>query len=123
LSNDIIYDMAERYDMYVDAGATYVDVVTFRDSAGALVNLTGYTAALKIRPTVESSTTTLSLTQASGLTLGGAAGTVTITLTAANTTTLASGNYVYDLKVTSAGGVATRLVEGDVIVSAEVSRA
>jgi nucleoside phosphorylase len=115
--------MAERYDLYVDSGATYTDVITFRDSAGALVNLTGYTASLKIRPTVESSTVSLSLTQASGLTLGGAAGTVTITISAAQTTTLAGGNFVYDLKVTSGGGVATRLVEGDVIVSAEVSRA
>jgi nucleoside phosphorylase len=115
--------MAEKMDLYVDSGATYTNGVEFRDSAGALVNLTGYTAALKVRPTVESSTVSLSLTQASGITLGGVAGTVDFTFTAAQTTTLASGNYVYDLKVTSAGGVATRLVEGDVIVSAEVSRA
>lgn len=113
---------AERYDLYLEAGATYTDVVTFRDSAGALVNLTGYTAAMKIRPSKESSTVSLSLTHSSGLALGGAAGTVTITITAAQTTTLDSGDFVYDLKVTSAGGVATRLVEGNVTVSADVSR-
>lgn len=114
--------MATRYDLAIDAGATYTDVVTFRDSAGALVNLTGYTAAMKIRPTVESSTVSLSLTHASGLTLGGVAGTVTITISAAQTTALDSGTFVYDLKVTSAGGVATRLVEGTVTVSPDVSR-
>lgn len=114
--------MATRYDLIVDAGATYTDTITFRDSAGALVNLTGYTAAMKIRPTVESSTVSLSLTQASGLTLGGAAGTVLITISAAQSTALDSGNFVYDLKVTSAGGVATRLVEGTVTVNADVSR-
>jgi hypothetical protein len=115
--------MATRYDLEIDAGATYTYTATVRDSAGALVNLTGYTAAMKIRPTVESSTVSLSLTQASGLTLGGAAGTVLITITAAQTTALDSGNFVYDLKVTSGGGIATRVIEGDVVVKPEVSRA
>lgn len=114
--------MATRYDLEIDAGATYTDQVEFRDSAGALVNLTGYTAAMKIRPTAESSTVSLSLTHSAGIALGGAAGTVTITITPAQTTALDSGNFVYDLKVTSAGGVATRLVEGTVTVSPDVSR-
>lgn len=114
--------MATRYDLEIDAGATYTDQVVFRDSAGALVNLTGYTAAMKIRPTKESSTVSLSLTHSAGLALGGAAGTVDITISAAQTTALDSGNFVYDLKVTSAGGVATRLIEGNVTVSADVSR-
>lgn len=114
--------MATRSDLDIDAGATFVEEVTFLDSAGAPVNLTGYTAAMKIRPTAESDTVSLALTQASGLSLGGAAGTVLITITAAQTTALASGNFVYDLKVTSAGGVATRLIEGNVTVNVDVSR-
>jgi hypothetical protein len=114
--------MATRKDLEIDAGATFTDQVIFYDSAGALVNLTGYTAAMKIRPTAESDAVSLSLTHSAGITLGGVAGTVTFTLTAAETTALASGNFVYDLKVTSAGGVATRLIEGNVTVNVDVSR-
>jgi hypothetical protein len=39
-----------------------------------------------------------------------------LALSAAETTALVAGNYVYDLEVTSPGGVVTRLLEGGFIV-------
>ena len=68
------------------------------------------------------STTILSLTQSAGLTLGGVAGTIIIALTATQTAALVAGNYVYDLELASSGGVVTRLVQGTLAVSAEVTR-
>jgi hypothetical protein len=56
------------------------------------------------------------------LTLGGAAGTIVITLTATQTAALTAGNYVYDLELVSGAGVVTRLVQGNVTVTAEITR-
>lgn len=57
----------------------------------------------------------------SGITLGGVAGTVVITIDAAYTADLTSGNYVYDLELTSSNGTVTRLLEGQFIVTPEVT--
>ena len=85
-------------------------------------DLTGYTARMQVRPTKESSTTILSLTSSSGISLGGAAGTIALNVTATATAALAAGVYVYDLELVSGSGAVTRLLEGKFIVSAEVSR-
>jgi hypothetical protein len=50
-------------------------------------------------------------------------GTVSIALTAAQTNALASGRYVYDVEITSSGGVVTRVLEGQVEVTPGVTRA
>jgi hypothetical protein len=53
--------------------------------------------------------------------LGGAAGTVVISLTDEITASLAAGTYIYDLELTSPTGSVTRLLEGTFIVDAEVT--
>ena len=52
--------------------------------------------------------------------LGGSQGTVTMAVNAATTGALAPGQYVYELDITSAGGIVTRLVEGPFIVDGKV---
>jgi len=112
-----------RYNLEIQQGATYSITATWAGSDGNLVNLTGYTARLQIRESYAATTTLISLTNASGITLGGAAGTIAITITAAQTTALSAPGFgVYDLELVSAGGVVTRLLEGDVTISAEVTR-
>ena len=65
----------------------------------------------------------LSLTTAnSKLVITGAQGKVTIKMTAAETQTLTQRRYVYDLRVLSPTSVATRLLEGSIQVSPEVTR-
>lgn len=118
--------MADVHQLDVDAGATWTETVTWREPTvagvlGALINLTGYTARMQLRVTVDAADAVLSLTHLAGLTLGGAAGTVLITMTAAQTGAL-SGIYEYDLEVESAGGVVTRLIQGEVHVSPECTR-
>lgn len=56
-----------------------------------------------------------------GITLGGTAGTVVITIDAGYTSKLTSGNYVYDLELTSSSNVVTRLLEGQFTVTPEVT--
>ena len=112
---------AGELNLAVEQGTTFSQTLTWKID-GTAVNLTGYTARMQARDDVTSTTTILSLTQAAGLTLGGVAGTIVIALTATTTAALVAGNYVYDLELVSSGGVVTRLVQGTLAVSAEVTR-
>ena len=49
-------------------------------------------------------------------------GQVTLSMTDTVTTALSPGRYVYDLIVTSSGGLKTRVVEGQAIVTPGVTR-
>lgn len=114
---------AGQYDLYIEQGATFQKVITWKDSTGAAIDLTNYSARLQARKTKSSTTTFLEATTANGrITLGGVAGTITIAVPASVTTALTTYSGVYDLELESAGGVVTRLLEGDVTVSREVTR-
>ena len=111
------------YTLEIQQGATLSLVATWNDSTGAAVNLTGYTARLQVRTSYAATSTILSLTSSSGITLGGAAGTITITVSATDTAALtAPWIGVYDLELVSGSGVVTRLLEGTATVSPEVTR-
>jgi hypothetical protein len=113
---------ASTYNITAEQGANYAATLTYRDSSNVLVNLTGYSARMQVRRTVGSETRYLSLTQASGITLGGAAGTVAIAISAAALSSIPAGNYVYDLELISGAGAVVRLISGDFVVSGEVTR-
>jgi len=115
--------LADQYNVLIDQGSTYTLALTYKDSSGAAINLTGYTAAMQIRDTVNSATTQLSLSSpSSGIVITAATGLITITITATQTRGLVANTYVYDLEITSGSGVVTRLIQGSVIVNAEVTR-
>jgi hypothetical protein len=116
--------MANRYDIQINQGATFSLAATWKDSAGTPVNLTGYTARMQVRTAYDATATILNLTSAAGdITLGGSAGTITITVSATATAALtAPWAGAYDLELVSGGGVVTRLLEGSASVSPEVTR-
>ena len=115
--------MAAKYDIVCDQGATFSRQLTWLDDSSSAVNLTGYTARMQVRETVESSSTLLSLTtENSRIALGGTAGTITLTVTAADTAAVVAGHYVYDLELVSGSGTVYRLVQGCFTVDAEVTR-
>ncbi len=115
--------MAANYDIVCDQGATFSRILTWQDSSANPVNLTGYTARMQVRATADSSTVLLSLTtENSRITLGGAAGTITLLVSATDTAAVTAGEYVYDLEVISSGGTVTRLIQGCFTVDAEVTR-
>lgn len=110
--------MAGTYNFTIEQGADFTRTFTWKDSAGALINLTGYTARMKIKT---GATTIVSLTEVSGITLGGAAGTIVVAINAAATAAYTFSKAVYDLELVSGGGVVTRLLEGKVLLSREVT--
>jgi hypothetical protein len=88
--------------------------------SGALLVPAGH---LVFNGSVGAPTTIVELTTSNGrMTLGGAAGTIALAITATDTTTLAAGQYVYDMEMVSSGGEVTRLLEGRATISAEVTR-
>jgi hypothetical protein len=111
--------MSAKYNMVCEQATTFTVDFTIQNG-NTPWNLTGYTATMTIRPFVGSNTTTLVLTNGNGITLGGSAGTVDITISAAVTADFNPSRYAYDF-VLNSGSVVTRLLEGQFIVTAGVT--
>ena len=115
--------IAGTYNITCNQGATLQRTLTWTDPAKNPINLTGYTARMHVRTAANAASTILELTSSNTtITLGGAAGTVSMNVAANVTANLTPGLYVYDLEVVSGGGEVTRLVEGNFNVKAEVTR-
>jgi len=114
---------AGLYTLTIEQGATLSLVLTYKDSAGNLVNLTGYTARMMLRSSFTAASSILSLTtENSRIALGGAAGTITLTISATDTAALsAPQSGVYDLELVS-GSTVTRLIQGTFTVTPEATR-
>jgi hypothetical protein len=107
------------YNMVVPQATTF-QFASKIQTDGIPWDLTNYTAIMTVRPFLGSTTTTLLATTAnSKITLGGATGTITVNLSALDTT-LKAEPYVYDL-VLDSGSIITRILEGQFIVTAGVT--
>lgn len=94
-------------------------VVQFRQP----VDMAAYTARLHFRDSVEATTTLLELTtENSGIAIDNTAKKITLTITAAQAAAITWESAVYDLELVSSTGVVTRLIEGAVTVTKEVTR-
>jgi hypothetical protein len=105
------------YDICIDQNATYTRVITWllQTAQGeSPVNLIGCTASMQIRPYQLSATV---LYDASAdITLGGTAGTITLSIPSAATENFTWWSGVYDLLITDAYGNVTRLLSGTVTI-------
>jgi hypothetical protein len=90
--------------------------------SGSAVNVTGYSARMQVRQYADSTATVLSLVNGTGITLGGTAGTISLSAVATATSAITAGQFIYDLELVSGAGYVTRLVEGNFVVYAEVTR-
>ena len=106
------------YNFTLNQGATFSRQMTVKENNSPL-NLTGHTAAMQLRSTYDSSTVALSMTAA---VINATEGILSISATATATAALEEGIYVYDLELTTSAGVVTRLLQGQVTVSPEVTR-
>jgi len=111
--------VSAKYNIVCDQATTFALDFTIQ-TGNTLWNLTGYTATMTVRPFVGSNTTTLVLTNGNGITLGGVAGTVNVTISSTVTADLNPSRYSYDF-VLNSGSVVTRLLEGKFIVTAGVT--
>ena len=109
--------MAIYANLVVDQGTDFSSFITLEDTAGATVDLTGYTAAGMIRRTYLSTTSVSFTTSIPAPTTGE----IKIQLDATTTGNMKAGRYVYDLEITSSGGAVSRVVEGQLEVNPGVT--
>lgn len=88
------------------------------DSAGAAVNLFGYSASSQMRKSYYAT----SFTIITSTITGNANGEITLSMTSANTANLTPGRQVFDLLITSPASIKTRVIEGIVVVSPGVTQ-
>jgi len=122
---------AGTYNITAEQGATFSKLFTLTNSAGDLVDLTGYTARLHVREAYSSEAKLLELTtENGGITLGGAAGTVAVLATATQMAAITvpdlpgtppKRSAVYDLELIT-GSTITRLLQGKFDITREVTR-
>jgi hypothetical protein len=113
---------AGTFDIFIEQGATFTKLITWKDSVGNPTNLTGFTARLQIRESLKAATTIISLTNTAGITLGGTLGTINILISATSTSAITASKGVYDLELQAPDGTVTRLLEGKVTIKPEVTR-
>jgi hypothetical protein len=117
--------MATAQNLTIDQGADwYVNFTYYTDTTQTTpVNLTGYTAALQLRSEPYDATAALSLSSPSnGIVITGATGFIAVHATAAQTGAIQEGYYYYDLEITSSTGIVTRLIQGQILLSPQVTR-
>ena len=110
--------MAGFVELTIEQGATYTTTVDVKDGTGTATNLSGYSGSAQLRKSYYSSTATdftVSISDAAN-------GTITVSMTAANTANLTPGRYVYDLLITSPTSVKTRVIEGIATIMPSVTR-
>lgn len=108
--------MAQKVNIVIDQGTTFNTDYTFLNEQDDPIDFTTYTGASQMRKSYSSSTSfpfTVSL---------GNNGIVAISMNAATTSSITAGRYLYDLEVTDANGVVSRLVEGIVTITPQVTR-
>ena len=108
--------MATQVNLLIDQGATFSTVIDLVDENGVPINLSSYTGASQLRRHYTSSNAinfTVALTSN---------GVITLSLTANQTTSLTAGRYLYDVEVTDNSGIVSRIVEGIVSVTPNVTR-
>lgn len=104
-------------------GATFRKRLTWTAPDGTPIDLSGCTARMQVRAEVESPAVLLSLTtENGGLTLGGAAGTVELYVSDEDTGAITWESGAWDLEIVHPSGEVTRLAQGSVAVSPEVTR-
>jgi len=114
---------AAKVDLYIEQGSTFEHKFTWKDGNGDPIDLTGYAAKMQIREKKGAVDVLLELsTSNSMITLGGTAGTIELVISATDTAAITWKKAVYDLELVSATNKVTRLTEGNVTVSFEVTK-
>ena len=124
---------AGRYDITLEQGSTFDLPVRYQDAAGTAIDLTGYSARMQVRESPASALVVefnSQLTANGFILLSGAAenredganGNLRIFMSAANSAALPQFRGRYDLELEDSSGYVTRLLEGQFVIEAEITR-
>ena len=115
--------LAKLYDITVQQGSDFNLTVLYKDSSGSPITTLDGTAELQARSWSGSSSKIIELDESDGLTIDASKGEITIFIAAATTAALtAPANLVYDMEAGLDTDLKVRLMEGQCLVSANVTR-
>jgi len=108
--------MAAKVNIVIDQGTTFNTTYTIHDAIDEPIDFTGFTANSQIRKSYSSSNSYVFDVSLSNT------GLVTLFMNVATTSSINAGRYVYDVEVESLSGVRSRIVEGIVTVTPQVTK-
>lgn len=108
--------MARKMNLVVDQGSDFSVVFSTNNFAPAISNLSGYSVASIMKLNYTSSNS-IAFSSAINANLFN----VTLSMNSSTTSNISPGRYVYDCELTSGSGIKTRLVEGIVTVTPQVT--
>ena len=103
-------------NIVIAQGATFSEIFTSTETDGSASNLTGYSGQSKIKKYPASPTS-----ESFSVSITASTGEVSIAMTAGKTVRLSPGRYYYDVYLTSPSGSISRMVEGQVMVTAGIA--
>jgi hypothetical protein len=117
---------AAKLNLTIEQGATWryaLDLKGGTKATDPALDLTGYTAQMQLRDDIDSGAAIIALSTANArITIQPLLGRLELLLSAPDTAALTFERAVYDLEITSAGGEVTRVLQGSVTLSKEVTR-
>ena len=108
--------MAQKLNLIIDQGTTFATSFTVNDDAGNPIDLTNYTGYGQMRKHY-TSTNAVSFTVTAN-----SSGGVTLELNSNTTNSIEAGRYVYDVELVAPANTTSRVVEGIVTVTPQVTR-
>jgi hypothetical protein len=108
--------MATKANLVIDQGSTFSTDIVLEDANGDYLQIDDYSVSSQIRKWYSSANAAAVFTGTKP-----ASGTVRLSLTANQTSSLTAGRYVYDVVLTNADTI-SRVVEGIVTVTPKVTR-
>lgn len=111
--------MAAYSELTIDQGADFAGHIVLTEDDGTPIDVDGSTFTCQIRKSYYSANATANITMSI---TDGANGNVRLSIDAANTANIKAGRYLYDIKRTDANNAVTRLVEGIITVTPQVSQ-
>ena len=110
--------MATKANLVVDQGTTFSTTLTLTDDYGDPLILSGFAVSSQLRKWYTSSNSVAFAAVSNTST-----GTITLSLSSNQTSSLVAGRYVYDVELTeTSSNAVSRIVEGIVTVTPQVTR-
>ena len=112
--------MAAYTELIMDQGASFNNVINLTDDlSNASLNILGYTVRSQMRRSYYSANATANIT----CTITNSSnGEITMSMTAANTTLIKAGRYLFDLETVDRDGIVNRVLEGIITVTPQITR-
>ena len=112
--------MASYVELFIDQGTTFRNIINLTDdNSNVPINIYGYSVSSQIRRSYYSQNITANIICTTSNTSNGE---ITMSMSAANTSNIKAGRYVFDVVTVDPSQVKTRVLEGIITINPQVTR-